>query len=504
MKLLVGRLEGWKSGARHPFFHSSILPFKLLFVLLFFSVGLRSQQLQFYSSYYDNPMLYNPSFAGNDYHANVGVLHRSQFTGFQGGPVMNLIVADSKLSKGKAYAGGFISNQHKGIFNNTQAQAMYAYRVSFNEDTYLKLGLSLGVLDQNINYSAVVVQNYNDPSIFLSNQHKAALDANAGFSFYLKGLQVGFSVPSLAGSKLNYSDYSNTRAYYSMSRHITASARYDIPVNKEKGMNVTPFFLMRFVKNAPLQFDGGLMFDWNEKFRIGGFYRSSYAVTANAAFTLNRRFTISYCYDIAMGSIGTYSGLTHELSFNFKIGKLKPRPDEDTLSPLERRVAVLEEEVLALKDHTEKKKVIEKRVEESKIPEVVKTPEVKKTPEVIKTPEVVTKKEPHDYKRETTNESGLKIIKDHHSNYEFSTGNPVPKGYYVVVGSYFYKDYAEKEVKRYSSFGFPDADVFLNKRDKFYYVYIYKADKKDEAFIQAAEAKVSGVPDVWIEILTED
>jgi type IX secretion system PorP/SprF family membrane protein len=237
-------------------------------IIFLLCLGGKAQQLHFYSSWYDYAMLYNPSIVGNDYHVNVGLLHRTQFAGFEGAPVMNLILADGKLKKRTAYVGGFVSNQHKGIFTNTQAQAMYAHRFNLGERIYFKLGVSLGVLDQNLNYASIVVQNVNDPNIFLSNQHKAALDANAGFSFYLKDFQLGFSVPALLGSTIKYNDNQNVRAYYAMSRHFAASARYDIPLNAEKELYLTPFVLTRFVANAPLQFDGGLMFDWKLERKI--------------------------------------------------------------------------------------------------------------------------------------------------------------------------------------------------------------------------------------------
>ena len=73
----------------------------------------------------------------------------------------------------------------------------------------------------------------------------------------------------------------------------------------------------------------------------------------------------------------------------------------------------------------------------------------------------------------------------------------------MVVESVFYKDYAIQEVKRYTSFGFPDADYIVDKTIKFHYVYVNYATTKEEAMLYLKDAKAAGVPDVWLQILTE-
>mgnify|MGYP006206765473 CR=1 FL=1 len=45
------------------------------------------------------------------------------------------------------------------------------------------------------------------------------------------------------------------------------------------------------------------------------------------------------------------------------------------------------------------------------------------------------------------------ILTNKVSDFTHGNGNPMVKGYYIVVESIFYKDYAEQEMKRYMSFG---------------------------------------------------
>ncbi|MFY8184737.1 MAG: hypothetical protein ACOVLD_01605 [Bacteroidia bacterium] len=77
------------------------------------------------------------------------------------------------------------------------------------------------------------------------------------------------------------------------------------------------------------------------------------------------------------------------------------------------------------------------------------------------------------------------------------------KGYYIVVESIFYKAYAEQEMKRYMSFGFPDADYMIDKTTKFHYIYVFYTTDRLDAVSKVQDVKDAGVPDVWIEALVD-
>jgi type IX secretion system PorP/SprF family membrane protein len=450
------------------------------------ALGSYAQQIPMYSNYFYKPFVYNPAMAGDKEMTEIMISNRSMFSNFQGAPVLNMGTADGVLQKNKGYAGVLVANQQKGFLNNTHAFGAYAYRANFAEDIYLKLGLSLGVIDQSVNYAKMQVQNYSDPYLFVSAQHKTSLDANAGFSFYVKGLTVGFAMPQLLGSKLNYNDNASTRAFYQQSRHFMGSLQYEIAVNKEKEMYVMPYGLVRFVSGAPLQYDGGVIFNWKDKFWVGGTYKSDYAVGINAGVTLNRRFSVGYSYDYMIGNIAKYAGTSHEIMLAFKIGKLKPKPGEDTLTPQDKKIIELQKQIDELKKNG------------------VKASEPKTT--TTNTTSTSGGNEPKSSKFQGKNavkENGVFVLTNKASDWTYSTGTPAKKGYYVVVESVFYKDYATQEVKRYTSFGFPDADFLFEKTTKFHYVYVHYTTSKEDAMQKVADTKLAGVPDVWIQVLIE-
>jgi hypothetical protein len=166
--------------------------------------------------------------------------------------------------------------------------------------------------------------------------------------------------------------------------------------------------------------------------------------------------------------------------FSIKLGKLKPRPGDDTLTATDRKLIDLQQQIDELKKNG---------VQPAKQPE-------KKVEKVQASPQQFTGKN-------VTKENGIYILTNHSKDFVYSTGTLVPKGFYIVVGSYFYKDYAESEARRYHSFGFPEAEVFIDKVTKFHYVFVNQAGTKQEAFEMVKQAKDAGVPDVWIQVLVE-
>ncbi|MFY9309981.1 MAG: PorP/SprF family type IX secretion system membrane protein [Bacteroidia bacterium] len=285
--------------------------------------GVYAQQLGMYSHYFYKPMLYNPAFAGYDNTTNALLLHRNQWTDFKGAPRLTIFTMDGSLIDNKVGIGMCLTSDRKGITNRTTGNLSYSYGISLNDDTRILFGLSLGVVYQSLDFSRTQVENNADPNLFSDLQRKTAFDGNAGVAFVWKGLEAGIAVPQIMQNKISYQDYTNVRGYYTMARHYMASVKYKISVAEEKGISIAPQGFVRFVPGAPLQYDGVLTFDWKDKFWLGATYKSGYAVSGNAGFYVHKQLSVGYSYDIVIGSIGSYSGMAHEVMINFKFAQNK-------------------------------------------------------------------------------------------------------------------------------------------------------------------------------------
>lgn len=335
----------------------------LLFIIfsLFWGEGLGgfsfAQQVGMYTHYFYKPMVNNPAFTGYESTTNAMLLHRNQWADFKGAPRLTVFTMDGSLIDKKVGLGFSLSSDRKGITNRTIGNVSYSYGINIGEDARVLFGVSFGVIYQTLDFSKTLVENNTDPNLFSDLQRKTALDGNAGIAFIWKGLEFGAAVPQLMQNKINYVDYANVRGYYALARHYMASLKYKFVIIEDKGISLVPQGLVRFVPGAPLQYDATLMADWKDKCWLGATYKSNYAVAVNVGFSVHKQLSIGYSYDIIVGSIGNYSGMSHELMLNFKFPGNRKKDLRDSLPSNQFQNKNYEELITALQtdvDETDK------------------------------------------------------------------------------------------------------------------------------------------------------
>ncbi|MBC7694707.1 MAG: type IX secretion system membrane protein PorP/SprF [Burkholderiales bacterium] len=299
--------------------------FKIILFLLL-AEQLYCQQVVMFSHYFYKPMIYNPAYTGNGDGTNLMLVNHTQWAGFKGGPQYNILTLDGNFINKNTGAGISVISDRKGVNSRVGGNISYSYKLKFKDKIHLLLGLSAGAINQSINYSNAVIENSNDPSLFTNNQSKTTFDANAGLAFICKGLELGFAVPQIANNKISYLSNSDTRTFYTQSRHYMSSIKYKFLLSKAKEISLTPQCLLRYLPNAPMQYDAGLNIDFKNNFWAGATYKSNYAIGLNLGVLLFKRFSIGYSYDYIIGNVSKYSGLSHEIFINFKfIKKVKPK-----------------------------------------------------------------------------------------------------------------------------------------------------------------------------------
>lgn len=294
-----------------------------IILILLLAEMLNAQQIVNFSHYFYKPMIYNPAFTGNSDGANLMLVNHTQWTGFKGGPQYNILTLDGSVINKNTGLGISIISDRKGVNSRIGGNINYSYKIRFKDKIYLSLGLALGGINQSIDYSKALMETQNDPSLFANNQSKTTFDANAGLAFICKGLEFGFAVPQLANNKIGYTSETNTRTFYTQTRHYMGSLKYKFKLSKAKEISLAPQALVRYVQNTPMQYDANLNFDFQNKFWLGATYKNNYAIGLNLGVVLFKKLSIGYSYDYITGSINKYSGLSHEIFLNFKFTKKK-------------------------------------------------------------------------------------------------------------------------------------------------------------------------------------
>ncbi len=493
---------------------------KIIIILttILFAMAVHAQQINMFSHYFYKPMIYNPAFTGyEDDITSILFLNRSQWSGFKGSPQLNMVVADGNLRDTKAGLGLELISDKRGLTSRVGGNLSYSYRLMINQKTKLLFGVSLGIIDQTMDYSSALVENTNDPTLFTNREHKTILDGNAGLALIWEGLELGIAVPQLMGNKVKYVDNVNVRSYYTEARHYMGSLKYKYMISKEKNISIAPQALVRFIPNTPFQFDGNINLDWQNKFWIGATYKSNYAIGANAGVCIHKRMYIGYSYDVIIGAIGKHSGISHELLLNFKIGRNKkaeviPETVKETPEPEIKMVdnTVYEKKVDSL--------ALELKKSQDNLKELAeKLDQQVKTQSQLQTQLLAQSQNRQGAQVEPTPmsaNSNVPLVRDNsivENEVSFSTNdvkefkdvdnNQSKKGFYIIVGTFVYRDLAIAEAGRFVDRGFINTDRIYCDTKQYNYVYIFKSNSKQEIFQKVKEARAAGVTDLWVQIL---
>ena len=235
------------------------------------------QQVPFYSQYFFNPFIYNPSFTGQSGETRAFLSHRNQWTGFQGAPVTSIMTIDGPIKGDKAGLGINMFSDRTDILVRSGARLAYSYSVNINDEHKLRFGLGAGIFNNRIDYNKAVVEDNTDPNLFTTSQSRATFDADFGVSYFWKGLNVGFAMPQLFNNSVEYSKIDNSQSVvYKMKRHYILSAVYNYEIDEK--WSVSPIALARVTPGSPFQFDFGAMGSYEKLGWLGVMYKHQYGV----------------------------------------------------------------------------------------------------------------------------------------------------------------------------------------------------------------------------------
>lgn len=542
-----------------------------LFIVLALAAA-RAQQVGMYNHYFFKPMVYNPAFAGAGTHCHAMLLSRAQWANFAGAPQLNILTLDGPLKKNKIGLGATFMNDRRGITTRNGGNLAYSYRLAFNEQTYILLGLSIGVVSHAIDYSKAVAEDYSDPTLMGGTQQRTGFDANAGFAFIWKGLEIGAAAPQLFANRLNFVDDTTTRTYYTHARHYMASAKYRITISKEKDIGVAPQFLMRMAPAAPMQFDGNVTLDWAGKFWLGATYKSNYAVSVNAGVWAYRRLVIGYSYEVITANIGQYAGISHEIMVNFKFGgksdaAQNAEPEEsagtdkaaaylERIDSLQQALSDNQQQIWELNDKLARQAKEQKQTQEqlAGLAKKIEGAGAQQNQQVEPAergnnagtgnannstssgnqskssgqPNTTTSSDNEKAGRSSGGskssgnqaksggggqkppaaldmmdskvfESDVWIASYPSSEYKDESNKNPKNGFYIVVGTFYYQDFAIAEAERFRKRGYKECNWLYSENTKHNYIFTNRVSSRQDAIRKVKEVqRTSGVANAWI------
>lgn len=293
----------------------------LTLVALTFTVSSFGQQVPMYSHYYFNKFLYNPALTGDQSYGQAYMIYRNQWNNVPDAPRTKAVTVDGPLKNKKVGIGVSLYQDNAGVFNSTGGKFSYRYGLQMSKKATLNMGLSLGFLDNRIDFNKLTYKDDLDPLILSQYNSETGFDATFGFNFIYDKFQIGLSVPQVLANELAYESIGNIAtedAVYGLTRHYIATARYDFQLTDE--LSFEPTAMVRATPGAPTQYDINAMFNYDDRFWLGGMYRSAYAATFSGAARLFNQIVAGYSYDLAVNTNKQFLRGAHEVMLGWQFG----------------------------------------------------------------------------------------------------------------------------------------------------------------------------------------
>jgi type IX secretion system PorP/SprF family membrane protein len=280
-----------------------------------------AQQDPVVSQYMFNQLLLNPAYAGNNDYFSGTLLHRSQWTGWEGAPSTQVFTFHGLLKDKVSGLGLSVSNDQLGVTNQTDFFVNYAYHIRLGKNHNLAFGLKGGLSFFKAKLNELIYWDTDDPTFSTQAVQTNLLPNSGGGAFFnSRRFYAGISVPVILSydPKEMFSIGQNFNAIPNIRRHYYMTAGYAIEMSPK--FVLKPSVLVRYVSGAPVQADLNLNVLLNNVFWVGGSWRTGDAAVGIIEFQATKRLRFGYSYGYALTDISNFSQGTHEIMLGYDFG----------------------------------------------------------------------------------------------------------------------------------------------------------------------------------------
>ncbi|SFN02998.1 type IX secretion system membrane protein, PorP/SprF family [Chitinophaga sp. YR627] len=283
----------------------------------------RAQQDAMYSQYMFNMMGVNPAYAGSRGVLSATALYRRQWVGIDGAPETSTFAFDMATRDNKVGLGIQAFNDKIGIMRTTGFYATYAYRIRFENEGSLAIGLQGGLSNFKADLTKVDLIDEDDQA-FVQNINVLLPCFGAGIYYNTDRFYAGFSIPNLVKSYLRKDAvYYRADVVAKKYMHFFFIAGYVFDLNED--LKLKPSTLVKAVRGAPVQVDINANLWIRDVISVGASYRTGDAICGLAEVQINDQFRLGYAYDHTVSKLVKYNQGTHEIMLRYEFGWEKGR-----------------------------------------------------------------------------------------------------------------------------------------------------------------------------------
>jgi type IX secretion system PorP/SprF family membrane protein len=262
-----------------------------------------------------NPSALNTAYTGTRDETILYFQYRSQWNSFEGAPRSSYFNYQKQGAK-KLSPGISIMQESSGPMNQLTAGIDLAYKIQLSGDSFMSFGIKPMIDYLDVNFNSLNIYNPQDPWFDINIDQKLSPNLGLGVFYYDDRGYIGLSTSGILSTK--HFDQSSPTSYLAADR-----AHYYLMAGKVLELNdnilFKPSFLMRMVKGVPISADISANIRIDDKVETGLSYRISGALSALAAFRVNRNVLVGYSYDKEIGYIGNFTGGSSELFVRYEL-----------------------------------------------------------------------------------------------------------------------------------------------------------------------------------------
>ncbi|WP_419211214.1 type IX secretion system membrane protein PorP/SprF [Maribacter sp. X9] len=274
----------------------------------------KAQQDPSYILYRYNMNFVNPAYAGAEERTEFGANIRSQWSGVQGAPETQSLMASTYMGKNVGL-GVSIVNDKTFIETQTSIAIDFSYKIQWNDYTNMYFGLKASGNSYNANTDGLMTYGIqSDPSLMNINGGITP-NVGTGVYFHSRKLSLSLSVPKILKPKRLEQDGGLAKLGRNKI-HTYLMAAYDHTINEN--LILKPSTMLRYVEGSPLSVDATLALNYNESFEFGAAYRLDEGFSGFVVLDLVNSIHIGYAYEASLNSTLIHSNNgTHEIFLKF-------------------------------------------------------------------------------------------------------------------------------------------------------------------------------------------
>jgi type IX secretion system PorP/SprF family membrane protein len=288
--------------------------FCFLVLLVFTSLA---QQIPSYTQSSNYYIAYNPAFTGIKKNINVLLDYRNQWDGFEGAPVTQSFMLDSRFLKGKLGAAGSIVSDETGPYKRVNYTLNAAYHIHFS-DVELSFGASGSENKTFWDSRLVSVHNSGDPAVDHNLvDYKWIPNTSFGLLVYNDRFHFGVSAVNLLEDHATY--FKNDPGH---TAKVTMEPNYYFNVGYNYAANPDYIWennvVCMYAKAAPINIEYNLKLNLKKKVFVGTDIRLGDAIALQAGVIIMSQIQIGYSYDFVTFPISRYQQGTNEITIVYK------------------------------------------------------------------------------------------------------------------------------------------------------------------------------------------